>query len=743
MSKSLMALLVLFSPQVIADDVESLIREMTLEEKIGQLTLYSAAFEVTGPRPTSDDQARRYDDIASGRIGSMLNVLGVEATRKMQELAVNNSRLGIPLIFGYDVIHGYRTQFPIPLAEAASWDLDTIEHSARLAAVEASAAGLHWAFAPMIDMSRDARWGRVMEGGGEDPWLASRIAAARVTGFQGSDLGRVDTIAACAKHLAGYGFAEAGREYNTVDISGSTLYNIVLPPFEAAVDAGVRTIMSGFHDLGGIPAVAHEGLQAQWLKSQQDFDGFIVTDWGTIGEMIDHGVAANEAQAAMLAINAGNDMDMESFAYYGHLEQLVEAGQVPIQRVDDAVRRVLRVKQELGLLDDPFQYANPQREQEMIGHADHRRHALEAARKSIVLLKNNGILPLQADVGSELAIIGPLADDKDSPLGSWRAQAMAGSAVSVLEGVRKIAGSQVPHARGPRLIDGDTSFVRELAINTSDPTGMDAAVALAKSSKTVILVLGEHAFQSGEGRSRTDIGLPGYQQELYDRVREVNDRVIVVLTNGRPLAIPRVAETAAAIIEAWHLGSESGTAIADVLFGKHNPSGRLPMTFPRSVGQVPIYYNRKSTGRPDPIDMVFWSHYSDLENEGQWPFGYGLSYTTFEYQKPELSADTLQADGVLEVHIRITNTGTVAGIETVQLYLHDPVARFARPTRELRGFARVALEPGESTTAVIRLSAAELGYYSPTGQWLLEPGRFIVHTGPNALETQSVQFDLQ
>ncbi|MEO1624026.1 MAG: beta-glucosidase BglX [Bacteroidota bacterium] len=722
--------------------VDSLMALMTLQEKIGQLTQYNGSWDVTGPVPEGGNK-RKYDQIKNGDVGSMLNVLSVEGTRKMQQLAVENSRLGIPMIFAYDVIHGYKTMFPLPLAEAASWDITAIERSAAIAAKEASAAGLHWTFAPMVDISRDARWGRVMEGAGEDPFLGSKIAAARVRGFQGSDLSATNTVAACAKHLAAYGFAEGGRDYNTVDISNHTLFNTVLPPFKACADAGVATMMNAFNEVGGVPATASKFLQTDILKTKWGFDGFVVSDWGTIFELVDHAVAVDTSHAAEIAIKAGCDMDMEARAYNRYLKDLVTEGKVDEKLVDEAARRILRLKFRLGLFDDPYKYCDENREKTDIYSTENLEASRDMARKSIVLLKNEGgLLPLKKDLGS-VAVIGPLAADKDTPLGSWRAQATANSAVSLLEGIQKvIPANKIRYAKGADLTTGERSFIRELTINETDRSGFGEAIAAAKRSELVVMALGEDAFQSGEGRSQTDISLAGVQLDLLKAVYKVNKNVVLILMNGRPLDIRWADANIPTIVEGWHLGSQAGHALADVLFGDYNPSGRLPLSFPRSVGQVPIYYNHKNTGRPGPSDMVFWSHYTDESNAPLYPFGYGLTYTSFEYGAPQLSSTSIGMDDKLQVSVKLTNTGSREGKEVVQLYIRDMVGSLTRPMKELKAFQQIQLKAGESQTVSFQISSEDLRFYTANERWEAEPGAFTVFVGPNARDLQAATFDL-
>jgi beta-glucosidase len=724
--------------------IDALLAQMTLEEKVGQLNQYSSPFDLTGPPPSEGAQKAAYEQIRSGLVGSMLNVNGAEATRKAQQLAVENSRLKIPLIFGYDVIHGYKTIFPIPLAEAASWDLAAAERSARVAATEASAAGIHWTFGPMVDIARDARWGRIMEGSGEDPYLGARMADARVRGFQGKDLAAVDTIAACAKHYAAYGFAEGGRDYNTVDISENTLRNVVLPPFKAAADAGAATFMNSFNEIGGIPATGSVHLQRDILKGEWGFQGLVVSDWGSIGEMVPHGFSADLAQAAEQAVTAGSDMDMESRAYITHLADLVRSGRVDVKVVDEAVRRVLRVKFALGLFDDPYRYSNADREKAATLTPVHLAAARDVARRSIVLLKNEALLPIDKTVRS-IAVIGPLADDKDAPLGNWRGQGAAKSAVSLLEGVKAAVspGTRVLYAEGAKLVTGARNFMTPSVYNTTDRSGFPAAVEAARAADVVLLAIGEDAFQSGEGRSQADLGLKGLQDELLRAVVAVNKKVVVVLMNGRPLTIGHVAESVPALVEAWLLGSQSGHAIADVLFGDYNPSGKLPVSFPRSVGQEPLYYARKNTGRPGPQSGVTWSHYTDVANDALFPFGFGLSYSTFSYSEPRLSAAEMTADGQIKATVTVTNTSRRAGSEIVQLYVRDLVGSVTRPVRELKGFERVELAAGQSRDVTFTIKPADLAFYTAKGCWETEPGRFAVFVGGNSRDTKEAAFTLR
>ena len=718
----------LSSVEHIEQKVTRLLNQMTLEEKIGQMNQYNGFWDLTGPAPSNGDAAKKYEHLRKGYVGSMLNLRGVENVRKIQKIAVEETRLGIPLIIGFDVIHGYETLSPIPLAESASWDLEAIKKSAEVAAEEAAAAGINWTFAPMVDISRDARWGRVMEGAGEDPYLGSKIAFARVQGFQGSDLSHHSTLAACAKHFAAYGFAESGREYNTADIGTSTLNNSVFPPFQATVDAGVRTFMNSFNELNGIPATGNTYLQRDILKGKWEFDGFVVSDWGSIEEMIPHGYAKDNKHAAQMAVNAGSDMDMESYLYVNELANLVREGTVKEAYIDDAAKRILRVKFELGLFDDPYKYCDAQREKEVIGQQAFHEASLDMAKKSIVLLKNeNQLLPLKKQ-GQKIALIGALASDKTSPLGSWRIAAKDNSAVSVLEGMQAYTGNQLTYAKGADVSLGKTKFTEEVKINTTDKSEFTQAIAVAKKADVVVMVLGEIGYQSGEGRSRTELGLPGVQQELLEAVYNVNKNIVLVLNNGRPLVLNWHQEHLPAIVEAWQLGTQSGNAIAQVLYGDYNPSGKLPMSFPRAVGQIPIYYNHKNTGRPimPTPSTVFWSHYQDVENTPLYPFGFGLSYTTFEYS--DLQAQVVSTNEV-NVSVTLRNTGTFTGKEVVQLYLKDHYASVTRPVRELKGFELVRLEPNEHKKISFKLTEKELGFYNNAGDFVLEPGDFSIFVG--------------
>ncbi|WP_417352279.1 beta-glucosidase BglX [Flavobacterium alkalisoli] len=724
--------------------IDELLAKMTLEEKVGQMNQYNGFWDVTGPSPKEGNAATKYEHLRKGWVGSMLTVRGVKEVRAVQKIAVEETRLGIPLIIGFDVIHGYKTLSPIPLAEAASWDMEAIKNSAKTAASEAAASGINWTFGPNVDISRDARWGRVMEGAGEDPFLGSRVAEARVKGFQGEDLSDPLTIAACAKHFAGYGFAESGRDYNTVDISNATLYNTVLPPFKAANDAGVRTYMNSFNILNGIPATGNSFLQRDILKGKWGFNGFVITDWASIREMIAHGFAKDGAEASEKAVKAGADMDMESHLYIYELVNLVKEGKVEEALIDDAVRRILRVKFELGLFDDPYRYCDEKREKETIYSKASHEAVLDMAKKSIVLLKNEGnLLPLKKK-GQKIALIGSLANDKTSPLGSWRIASDDNTAVSVLEGMQQYKGNTLVYEKGADLTIGKTTFLDELVFNTTDRSGFEAAKKAAKDADVVVMVLGEHGFQSGEGRSRTNLDLPGLQQVLLEEIYKVNPNIVLVLNNGRPLALPWAAEHIPTIVEAWQLGTETGNAVAQVLYGDYNPSGKLPMSFPRNVGQVPIYYNQHSTGRPTNSDNnVFWSHYSDVEKTPLFAFGHGLSYTTFKYGSVKLDKKTYAKGEAVKVSVEVTNTGDYDGKEVVQLYIRDIAASLSRPVKELKGFELVPLKKGETKTVTFTLTDKELGFFNNEGEYLVEQGTFKVFVGTSSDNVQETEFELK
>lgn len=695
--------------------IEQLLSQMTLEEKIGQMT------------QLSDAKPEHLPLIRAGKVGSLLNVVGAEETNRFQKAAVEESRLGIPLIFGYDAIHGYRTTFPIPLAEAATWDAELVEQAAAASAAETAAAGVHWTFAPMVDIARDPRWGRISEGAGEDPYLGSVMAAARVRGFQGQDPAAADKVVACAKHYVGYGAAEGGRDYDITLIPERTLREVYLPPFKAAVDAGVLTLMSGFNDLDGIPATANHFTLTEVLRKEWGFKGFVVSDWESVVELVNHGIVATPAEAAQLAVNAGVDMDMQSGVYMKHLAELVGQGKVKEETVNESVRRILRVKFAAGLFEHP--YANPAREQQAILAPEHVALARRVAQEAIVLLKNqDDILPLSKNLNS-LAVIGPLADDKANMLGSWSGQGKAEDAVTVLEAIRKkLSGLTIHYAKGTEIESDSTA-------------GFAAAVDAAEKSDVVVAVVGEAAGMSGEAASRAFLDLPGNQRQLVEALLVLDKPLVMVMMNGRPLTIPWAEERVPAILETWHLGIQAGNAIADALFGDVNPAGRLPVSFPRAVGQVPIYYNHRSTGRP-PSEEKYTSKYTDLPVTPLYPFGYGLSYTSFRYSNLKLSEQKIPLGGRLVVSADVANVGQRAGDEVVQLYVRDLTGSTTRPVKELKGFRRITLAPGQSQRVEFLLETKDLWMYNREMRQVVEPGRFRLMVGPNSRDGISSEFEV-
>ena len=708
---------------------------MTLEEKLGQLNQPTGPANETGPAARAGTVA----DIRAGRIGSFLGVYGAAYTREFQRVAVEESRLRIPLLFAHDVIHGFRTIFPVPLAEASSWDPVAVERSAHIAAIEGTAHGVHWTYAPMVDIGRDPRWGRVVEGSGEDPYLGSVMAAARVRGFQGADstgwseqrLASEETLLATAKHFVAYGAAEGGRDYNIADISPQTLHDIYLPPFRAAVDAGAQSVMAAFNEIAGVPMHAHRHLIRDVLRREWGFDGVLVSDYTGILELIPHGVAADSTAAGILGIRAGVDVDMVSTIYLNHLPRLVRQGVVPESLINQATRRVLKAKQLLGLFDDPYRYSDTVRERSRTLTASHLAHAREMARKSIVLLKNSGrTLPLSKRLRS-VAVIGVLANDSASALGSWAAAGRPEDAVTVLEGIRRAVApkTRVLYARGADVATEDTS-------------GFAEAVRMARRADAVILVLGEDRDMSAEARNRSSLDLPGVQQQLAQRIAATRKPLAVVLMNGRPLSISWLDANVPAIMETWYLGVQMGPAVADVLFGDYNPGGKLPITVPRSVGQVPIYYNYKNTGRPSDEKEKYTSKYLDLPSTPLYPFGHGLSYTTFRYSNLRLSAPRIRISDSLTVRIDVTNVGNRAGDEVVQLYIRDHVGSLTRPVKELRGFRRISLRPGERRTIAFVLRRDDFAFTGASLRRVVEPGRFTVFVGTSSADEQEASFEM-
>ncbi len=711
--------------------IDNLMKKMTLEEKVGQMHQVGGTFANTGPMNPNTDQGK---DLRAGRIGSMLNVAGVDGIRKIQKIAVEESRLHIPLIFGLDVIHGMKTIFPIPLAEAASWDLSAMERSARIAAVEASAMGVNWTFAPMVDIARDARWGRIAEGAGEDPYLGSLIAKARVKGFQGDDLSKNNTIVACAKHYAAYGAAEAGRDYNAVDMSERTLRDVYLPPFKAAADAGVGTFMSSFNTLNGIPSTANAFLLRKILKEEWGYKGFVVSDACAIGELIPHGLAANNTEAAKLAANAGLDMDMGSNIYHDELANLVRKGIVPEKYIDEAVRRILTIKYKLGLFDDPYRYCDNNREKTELLTPEHIAASRDMAKKSIVLLKNDShILPLKKDIGT-LAVIGQMADSQNDMIGCWGGGGDPKDVVTILQGIKSAVSpnTKVLYAKG-------------CDIDSKTPEDFTAALDVAKQADEIVMTIGESGSMTGEAHSRAHIDIPGNQLDLLKEITKLGKPVVVLLTNGRPLTIPWVAENMPAIVETWFLGTQAGNAIADVLFGDYNPAGKLPVSFPYTLGQVPLYYSQKSTGRPlfEQPDQFFRSRYNDAPNDPLFPFGFGLSYTTFEYSNLKLDKSEVSMNGTIEVSVEVKNAGSRSGEEVVQLYIRDLYASACQPIKLLKGFQKISIEPGETKTVKFQLSPNDLKYYDVNMKWTVEPGKFNVFVGGNSRDLLKADFTLK
>lgn len=702
--------------------VEALLAQMTLEEKLGQLQQLDG--EANGNfRPEHMDLARK------GLLGSTLNVRGVQRTNELQRAAVEQSRLKIPLIFGFDVIHGYRTIFPIPLGEAASWDSAAVESAASVAAAEARAAGVHWTFAPMVDIARDARWGRIAEGSGEDPYLGSVLGRARVRGFQGSDYSAANKIVACAKHWAAYGAAEAGRDYNSTDVSEGTLRSIYFPPFRAAVDAGVGTIMSAFNDLNGVPASANPFTLTKVLRQEWGFDGFVVSDYTSVKELINHGLASDDAQAARAALSAGVDMEMVSRLYNANGAALLKSGELSQQAIDDAVRRILRIKFRLGLFNKP--YADQGLERKTIFNASNRSVARTVAARSMVLLKNDGnLLPLRKDVKS-IAVIGPLADSAKDMIGSWSGDGRAEDATTLLSGIKgKVsAGTKISYARGTDVLgESDEAFAE--------------AVRIAREAEVVVVAVGESAEMSGEAASRSSLDLPGRQLDLVKALHATGKPLAIVLMNGRPLSINWIAANAPAILESWFAGTEGGHAIADVLFGDVNPGGKLPITFPRTVGQAPLYYNHKNTGRPPEATNKYSSKYLDVDWTPLFPFGYGLSYTTFKFKNLQLSTTQISPTGQLRMTVDVENTGNRAGDEVVQLYIRDVTASVTRPVKELKGFQRITIQPGETKHVEFVLGEESLGFYNREMKFVVEPGEFKVMVGPNSQELLEKSFQV-
>ena len=728
--------------------IDQLMKKMTLEEKIGQLNL-PVTGEITTGQAKSSDVAKR---IRNGEVGGLFNLKGVERIREVQRQAVEESRLGIPLLFGMDVIHGYETIFPIPLGRSCTWDMKAIEESARIAAVEASADGISWTFSPMVDVSRDPRWGRVSEGNGEDPFLGAAIARAMIRGYQGKDMSRNDEIMACVKHFALYGASEAGRDYNTVDMSRQRMFNEYMLPYQAAVEAGVGSVMASFNEVDGVPATGSKWLMTDVLRKQWGFDGFVVTDYTGINEMIDHGMGDQQTVAA-LALNAGVDMDMVSDAFSGTLKKSVEEGKVSAAAIDAACRRILEAKYKLGLFDDPYKYCDVNRPKKQIFTKEHRAIARKTASESFVLLKNEGVLPLSKK--GTIAVVGPLANTRSNMPGTWSVAAVLDNAPSLVEGLREVVGdrAKVVTAKGSNLIgDADyekraTMFGRELhRDNRTDRELLDEALKVAARADVIVAALGESSEMSGESSSRTNLEMPDVQRALLQELLKTGKPVVLVLFTGRPLVLTWEEEHVPAILNVWFGGSEAAYAISDVLFGDVNPSGKLTATFPQNVGQIPLFYNHKNTGRPLQEGRwfeKFRSNYLDVSNEPLYPFGYGLSYTTFAYSDIHLSSTEMSADGELTATVTVTNTGSRDGAEVVQLYIRDLVGSVTRPVKELKGFEKIFLKAGESRKVSFSITPELLKFYNYDLQFVCEPGDFDVMIGGNSRDVKKARFLLK
>ncbi|MDR2562984.1 MAG: beta-glucosidase BglX [Prevotellaceae bacterium] len=727
--------------------IDSLIRLMSLDEKIGQLNLPAAGDIITGEASSSGVAQK----IREGRVGGLFNVKSVSKIKEMQRIAVEESRLKIPLLFGMDVIHGYETVFPIPLALACTWDTAAIERSARIAAIEASADGICWTFSPMVDLCRDPRWGRIAEGSGEDPFLCSKIAEAMVRGYQGNDLSKDNTLMSCVKHFALYGASEAGRDYNTVDMSHIRMYNEYFPPYKAAVEAGAGSVMASFNEIDGVPATANKWLLSDVLRGQWKFDGFIVSDYTGISEMIDHGIGDLKTVAAR-ALDAGLDMDMVSEGFAGTLQQSLSEETVTQAQIELACRRILEAKFKLGLFDDPYKYCKEERAKSEIYTDEHRSFARKTAAESFVLLKNNNdLLPLKKQ--GRIALIGPLADSRENMFGTWSVSANLQRGESLLEAMRKAAGDKatIVYAKGSNLIDdaeyekNATMFGRAIKRDErSEQAIIDEAVRIVGNSDIVVAALGESSEMSGESSSRSNIEIPETQQKLLRAIVRTGKPVVLVLFAGRPLSLVWESENVPAILNVWFGGSEAASAISDVLFGEVNPCGKLAVSFPRNVGQIPVYYNHKNTGRPlnGNSFQKFRSNYLDVSNEPLYPFGYGLSYTKFTYGEIELNADTISADYELIASVAVTNTGSIAGKEVVQLYIRDLVGSITRPVKELKGFRKIFLQAGETQTVSFKIDRSLLEFYNSDLKLVCEDGEFELMIGSDSRSVKSARFVL-
>ena len=722
--------------------INSLMNKMTLEEKIGQMNLPTVGFDVTGPLLSQGVE----DKIKKGLVGGVFNTYTPDAVRKLQDIAVKETRLKIPLIFGYDVIHGHRTIFPINLGLASSWNTSLVEKTARAAAEEATADGLNWVYSPMVDIARDPRWGRVSEGAGEDPYLGSQMVKAMVRGYQLNDLSKDNTVMACVKHFALYGAAEAGRDYNTVDMSKVKMYNEYLPPYKAAIDAGVGSVMTSFNVIDGIPATGNKWLMTDLLRTQWGFKGFIVTDYTSINEMVNHGMG-DDKKVTELALNAGVDMDMVGEEFLRFAAQLVKEGKVSSKTIDDACRRILEAKYKLGLFDDPYRYVSEERNKKEMMSADKIALSKQAAIESMALLKNDhNILPLSAD--KKIAFIGPLVKDQRNLMGSWSGAGDYKQAVSLWDALQKRTNhNSFSYALGCNLTD-DSSLINKLNPHDGQLTRdaksprqlIDEAVNVANQSDVIVAVLGEAFGMTGEAASRSEIGLLPNQMELLKALKKTGKPIVLVLMNGRPLTLSWEDENMDGILEAWFGGTMAGPAISDVLFGDADPSGRLTMTFPRNVGQIPIYYNHKNTGRPFDQNQKYTSKYLDVVSTPLYPFGYGLNYTTFNYSDITLSAKTVKANGKITASVNITNTGTRSGKETVQLYIRDLAGSISRPVKELKGFQQITLQPGETKKVSFTISIDDLKFYNSDLKYVYEPGDFKIFIGGNSEEVKEVGF---
>lgn len=728
--------------------VSSLMGEMTVDEKIGQLNLLTGGEATTGSVVSTDVESK----IKKGQVGGIFSMASVGRIRKTQELAVTQTRLKIPIIFGMDVIHGYKTIFPIPLGLSCTWDMELIEASARIAAIEATADGLNWTFSPMVDIARDPRWGRISEGSGEDPYLGSAIAKAMVKGYQGADLSANNTLIACVKHFALYGAAEGGRDYNTTDMSRVRMYNEYLAPYKAAVDAGVGSIMTSFNEIDGIPASGNRWLLTDLLRKQWGFKGLIVSDYTSVNEMMDHGMGDLQTCAA-LALKAGMDMDMVGEGFLTTLKQSLREGKVTQKSIDDACRKILEAKYKLGLFDDPYRYCDSDRAASEIFTAAHLQKVRETAAQSFVLLKNQGnLLPLKKNAA--IALVGPLADAKENMTGTWSVSADFSKAISLLTGFQNAVGNtaKILYAKGSNLTKDSlleqraTMFGKSLGRDKrSDSVLLKEALAIAARSDVIVAALGEAAEMSGESASRTNIDIPDVQKKLLKALVRTGKPVVLVLFTGRPLTLVWEQQHVPAILNVWFGGTEAGNAIADVLFGDVNPSGKLTTTFPQNIGQVPLYYNHKNTGRPLPEGQWFQkfrSNYLDVSNDPLYPFGFGLSYTNFSYSDIELSNTTLRPKQKITASVVVTNTGARRGKETVQLYIRDMVGSITRPVKELKGFKKIELGPGESKKVEFTISVNDLKFYNSNLQYAAEPGDFRIFIGTNSRDVKDADFKL-